>query len=165
LVSEKAGTFEGRNALIKTNIGKARLYGFDFGTEFNFMSEWVLYAVLSYVRGEDTEKNEYLPQIPPLNGRFGFKAPVLNYFYFDISSILFARQNKIAPGEIETPGYATFDLYLNTIPINYSFIDLQFYAGIENIMDKSYRNHLATNRGFILSEPGRNFFVKVKVGF
>jgi hemoglobin/transferrin/lactoferrin receptor protein len=75
---------------------------------------------LSYVRGEDTEKNENLPQIPPLNGRLGFRAPVFHYFYFDLSSTLFAKQSKTAPGEIKTPGYATFDFYLNTIPTKYS---------------------------------------------
>jgi hemoglobin/transferrin/lactoferrin receptor protein len=165
LVSEKPGTFDGRNALLKSNIGKARLYGFDFGTEYNFLSEWIIYSVLSYVRGEDIEKDENLPQIPPLNGRLGFRAPVFGYFYFDLSSTLFAKQGKTAPGEIKTLGYATFDLYVNTIPIKYSLINLQFYAGIENIMDKSYRNHLATNRGFIMSEPGRNFFAKIKVGW
>ena len=51
LVAETPGEFEGRPALIKNNIGKARLYGFELFSEYNPYSELVLYSTISYVTG------------------------------------------------------------------------------------------------------------------
>jgi outer membrane receptor protein involved in Fe transport len=41
----------------------------------------------------------------------------------------------------------------------------QLFAGVDNVFNKSYRNHLATNRGMILVEPGRNVFLKLVMKF
>ncbi len=165
-VVEIPGTFEGRSALVKTNIGKSRLYGFDMSFMYNFYKTFLGYMDLSYVRGEDTENNTDLPQMPPLNGTIGVRTAVLKYVNLDLSSTLFAAQNKIAAGEISTPGYAVFNFYVSSMPLNISnFSHITLTAGIENILDKQYRNHLATNRGLITSEPGRNFFVKANIAF
>ena len=165
-VVEIPGTFEGRSALVKTNIGKSRLYGFDMSFMYNFYKTFLGYMDLSYVRGEDTENNTDLPQMPPLNGTVGIRTSVLKYINLDLSSTLFAAQNKIAAGEISTPGYAVFNFYVSSMPLNISnFSHITLTAGIENILDKQYRNHLATNRGLITSEPGRNFFVKANIAF
>ena len=165
LVAEIPGTFEGRPAFVKTNIGKARYYGFDFDFIYNVYKQLLVYGTLAYVRGEDTGNNTDLPQVPPLNGRLGIKTPVFKYITIDFSSILFAEQNKIAAGEIATPGYATFDFSVYSNPLKYYGMKFQLVGGIENILDKSYRDHLATNRGSITSEPGRNFYFRVNVDF
>lgn len=165
-VVEMPGTFEGRNALVKTNVGKSRLYGFDMSFMYNFYKTFVGYMDLSYVRGEDTENDVNLPQIPPLNGTIGVRTGILKYINLDLSATLFAEQNKIATGEISTPGYAIFNFYVSSMPINISNLThITINAGIENILDKQYRNHLSTNRGMITSEPGRNFFVKANIAF
>src|ERR1035437_6481715 len=102
----------------KANVGKARLYGYDLGFEYNFWSTFVTYGSLSYVRGEDLLNNANLPQITPFNGRLGFRFPINIYLNADISSTLFAKQYKIAVGDTSTPGYVTFDFQLNTNMIN-----------------------------------------------
>jgi outer membrane receptor protein involved in Fe transport len=56
-------------------------------------------------------------------------------------------------------------LFANTQPIDLSLAKVELFAGVENILDKAYRNHLATNRGLIRLEPGRNFFVKAKLSW
>jgi outer membrane receptor protein involved in Fe transport len=89
----------------------------------------------------------------------------LNYITIDFSSIFFAEQNKIATGEVATPGYGTFDLGIYSVQLNSCGLKYQLVTGIENILDKSYRNHLATNRGSITTEPGRNFFFRVNVNW
>jgi hemoglobin/transferrin/lactoferrin receptor protein len=165
LVVEAPGTYEGRNALIKTNTGEARIYGFDFSTDYNFWRDYIFYTTASYVKGDDITADGNLPEIPPLNGRVGFKFGFLEYLQTDISSTLFAEQNDVAEGEITTPGYAVFNLLLNTPPIKFSSLSLRIYSGIENIFDKAYRNHLSTTRGSITVEPGRNIFVKLAVEF
>jgi len=165
LVVEVPGTFEGRNALIKTNIGEARIYGFDFSADYNFWRNYIFYTTASYVKGDDITADGNLPEIPPLNGRVGFKFRFLDYLQTDISSTLFAEQNDVAEGELSTPGYAVFNLLLNTVPIKFSSISFRVYSGVENIFDKGYRNHLSTTRGSITIEPGRNIFLKLAVDF
>ena len=165
LVAEVPGTFEGRNALIKTNIGKARIYGFDLSADYNFWRDYIFYTTVSYVKGDDITTDGNLPEIPPLNGRVGFKLGFLEYLQTDISSTIFAEQNDVAEGEITTPGYVVFNLFLNTTPIKFSNISFRIYSGVENIFYKAYRNHLSTTRGSITIEPGRNIFLKLAVEF
>ena len=165
LVVEVPGTYEGRNALIKTNIGEARIYGFDFSADYNFWRDYIFYTTASYVKGDDIIADGNLPEIPPLNGRVGFKFGFLNYLQTDISSTLFAEQNDVAEGELTTPGYAVFNLLLNTVSIKFLSISFRVYSGIENIFNKGYRNHLSTTRGSITIEPGRNIFLKLAVDF
>jgi hemoglobin/transferrin/lactoferrin receptor protein len=161
LVIDVPGTFEGRAATIKTNAGRSRLYGFDLSIEYNFYGNMVLYGTSSYVRGEDIENHLNLPLIPPLNGRIGFRATLLKFLNADINAVYFTRQDKIAAGEIETPGYVYFNIGINSNPVKFGSINSRWFAGIENVLNKSYRNHLATNRGYITGEPGRDFYLKV----
>ena len=165
LVAEVPGTYEGRAAAVKTNIGKAKLYGFDLSSEFNFYKDCVLYMNASYVRGKDTGDDTNLPMIPPLNGKVGLKIPVMNYFKVDASSVMFDSQNKISEGETGTPGYVYFNIYLESESIQFGSASLNLFAGVENLTNKAYRNHLSTNRGTIVVEPGRNFFLKIKASF
>ncbi len=165
LVVQKSGIYDGRAALINSNVGKAVLYGFDGSLDFNFYKNIILYCTASFVRGRNIEDNLNLPQIPPLNGIVGIKAPVTEFINFNFSSTIFSAQNKIAPGEISTPGYVYFDLYLSSKEFYLTGVAYQLFAGVENLTNKAYRNHLATNRGSVTVEPGRNIFIKAVVGF
>ena len=165
LVSEIPGTFEGRNAFIKTNIGEARIYGFDFNADYNFYHNHIFYATASYVKGDDITANSNLPAIPPLNGIIGIKLDLFEKLQADFSSTIFAAQNKVAANEMTTPGYAVFNLSLNTYTLKLSSLKLRVYTGIENIFNKNYRNHLSTTRGSITIEPGRNFFINLIADF
>lgn len=149
----------------KANVGKARLYGFDLGMEYKIIDKVTGFASASFVRGEDSETKGNLPQIPPLNGRIGIKSSLIDFVLLEFTSTLFAEQNKIAAGERATPGYVLFDFYISSAPIDFNVMKIKISAGVENIFDKQYRNHLSTNRGQILSEPGRNFFVRTNFAF
>lgn len=163
MIVEIPGTYQNRAALIKTNSGKAQLYGFDFSTEYKIIQNISVYGTGSYVRGKDAESSIDLPQIPPLNGSIGVKAEIDEIIKMDLSAVLFAEQNKIAAGEVTTPGYTYFNFMAGSYPIDFNFTKISLSAGIENIFDISYRNHLSSNRGLILSEPGRNIFVKLQI--
>lgn len=165
IYSYTTGVIDTIPALINTNVNKASLYGLDFSFQYNFYSNFVLHGSGSYVRGKDTENNVDLPLITPANGRLGLRYNLPKYFGFDLIAIGFADQNKVAEGESETKGFARFDMRLNSSVINLDFLKLQFFGGIENIGDRAYTNHLATNRGSISIEPGRNIYVKMKVLF
>ena len=78
LVTEVPGIFEGRNAFIKTNIGKASIYGFDFRIDYNFWREYIFYSTISYVKGDDITTNGNLPEIPAPNGNIGLNSDYSN---------------------------------------------------------------------------------------
>jgi len=152
-------------ALINSNVSRALLYGLDYKFEYNFYGNFVLYGSGSFVRGKDTEAGENLPLIPPLKGRLGMR-----YTYNRIGSAEFtiagaAKQTKISQGEKETDGYVRLDLAISSDKIKLGKTGLQIFAGIDNITDKSYTNHLSTNRGNISIEPGRNIYVRINFSF
>ncbi len=151
---------ENDSVFVKQNVGSARLYGFDLYCEQNILDNLVIYGNAAYVRGEDKGEHQNLPQISPLNGQLGFRTPLTPYFRLDASAVMFADQNNTAPGERSTSGYTYFNLSLRTIPIRLLNADSRFFFGVENITNKAYRNHLATNRGIIKLEPGRNFTLR-----
>jgi hemoglobin/transferrin/lactoferrin receptor protein len=165
LVAEVPGTYDGRNALIKTNIGEALLYGFEYSIDYRIMNQLSVYNTLSYVRGLNQMDDQNLPQISPLNGIIGFEYSPFDWMTTDMYAILFSDQNKVAPDEKTTAGYATFNFKLSIINLNLGGIRPGISIGLENIFDKEYRNHLSTNRGFIVSEPGRNIFIRVNLAF
>ena len=165
LVAEIPGTYDGKNALVKTNIGEALLYGFEYSIDYRLMNQINIYNTLSYVRGLNQKDDQDLPQISPLNSIIGIEYFPLEWMSADFSSIIFAEQNKVAPGEKITPGYATFNFKLNFINLNLGSTKAGLSAGVENMFDKEYRNHLSTNRGSITTEPGRNFFFRANLAF
>ncbi len=165
LVAEIPGTYENKPAFIKTNIGKARLYGYDVDFMYNFYRSFVAYGSLSYVRGEDTQNGVNLPQIAPLNARAGFRFPVYSYVNLDLNASLYNKQENTSPGETDTPGYGVFNASVSSMPFKFQYAVVQLFAGVENIFDKEYRNHLSSNRGLITIEPGRNFYAKLKLDF
>ena len=153
-------------ALINSNVSRALLYGVDFSFEYNFYNNFVLYGTGSYVRGKDTESDTNLPLIPPLKGRMGIR-----YTYPGIGSAEFitnaaARQDKISAGEQETDGFVRLDMALSSEKIMLgNNTGLQIFAGIDNITDTNYTNHLSTNRGSISIEPGRNIYIRLNLSF
>ena len=165
IVVEKPGIFEERLAQIKTNIGEARLYGFDLLVNYNFYKDWLIYSTASYVKGNDLSEDTDLPQIPPLNGTLGLKMFLVKDIETELSSTIYVAQNDIAVSEIATPGYAVFNFSVNLKNIEFAPARLQIFAGVENIFDKSYRSHLSTTRGGITIEPGRNFYIKLVTGW
>ncbi len=159
------GTIDTLPALVNANVSKAVLYGFDFGLQYNFHSNFVLFASGAYVRGKDTEANANLPQIPPLNGRLGIRYTLPGIGSAEVVATGAARQDKVAEGEKETGGYVRYDLSVSSENIQLSKTKIQIFAGIDNITDRSYTNHLATNRGSISVEPGRNIYLRLKLSF
>ncbi len=163
LVSEEPGTYDGRNALIKTNIGEVLLYGFDYSIKYQLLNQLSIYHNLSYVRGINQKDDSNLPQIPPLNGIIGFEYRPFDWLNTNFTAIVFDAQNNVTEGEKVTPGYATFNLNIDFSNIRIENIIFGVSTGIENILDKEYRNHLSTNRGLVISEPGRNFYIKTNI--
>jgi outer membrane receptor protein involved in Fe transport len=163
LITELPGTFEARAALIKTNIGEARLYGFEITNE-HMLARWAALSYqVSYVRGEDTRTHTNLPQIAPLNGRAALTVILAGGGRFEVSSTYAFNQLQTAAGEASTPGWATADAGFSSDQFTLGGAAFAVRAGIQNIFDKAYRTHLSTLRGLIRLEPGRNFYLSLSV--
>jgi iron complex outermembrane recepter protein len=129
-----------------------------YGTE----PEAVKYIVSGgQVVGEETVKNDPLPEIPPLEGsvQFSYK------FFRDklvprIQVRLVSEQNRISQsyGEQKTPGFITAAASVSYAPCKFASL----VGGVENIFDTQYYEHL--NRRIVgsterLYEPGRVFYL------
>ena len=160
LVSEESTTFDGRNALKQTNIGKAQLYGFDLKASCKLPFDIDLLGNLAYVFAEDTYNNQALAFVPPLNGNVTVKYLGFDLLNLSLAANFFADQDRVAEWEMETPGYTYFDVFAYTKLLVFFKTQTELYFGIENVTDKEFQNHLSTNRGLIKTEPGRNFTVR-----
>jgi iron complex outermembrane recepter protein len=128
-----------------------------YGTE----PEAVKYIISGgQVIGEETVKNDPLPEIPPLEGSVRF-----SYKFFrgklipDATVRLVSEQNRIsqAYGEQKTPGFITASAFVSYTPFTFASL----VVGVENIFDTPYYEHL--NRRIVgsterLYEPGRVFY-------
>lgn len=173
-------------AFINSNIAKALLYGFDFQLDYNFYRNWTMMLSGAYVRGKNigadsdgtgtgtgvgtgtgtaAGEDANLPMMPPLNGALGVRYTSYKLGSVELLLTAAARQDKIATGESETAGYCRLDLAFNTNEFKLGTTRLQLFAGIDNITDTRYTNHLSTNRGDISIEPGRNLFLRIRLSF
>jgi hemoglobin/transferrin/lactoferrin receptor protein len=145
------------------NVNKARLLGGELEAEYH-MDKWRVFATLAYTRGTD-ETNDTLAFVPPLNGMAGIghndKGDGL---WGEVNLKWAAKQDKIAAGETQTPGWATVNARAG-----YRFTIRQtrheLMIGLDNIFDVDYANHLSTSRGIELSEPGFNALAAWKMEF
>jgi len=163
LVTEMPGVFESRPALVKTNIGRARLYGCELSAEHELAHWAALSYSVSYVRGEETRTRTHLPQIAPLNGRATVTVAVPHAGTMELSTSYAAAQRLTAAGEAETPGYAAVDAGFSSDRFGLGPASFYVRAGVRNIFDAAYRTHLSTLRGLIRLEPGRNFYLSLTV--
>ncbi len=159
------GTRDTLPALINANISRAVLYGTDFGLQINLWPDLVVLASGTYIRGKDSASDTNLPRIPPLNGRLGVRYILPQVGSAELSMVTADRQEKIAQGEKATGGFTRFDLAMFSARMHLGPALLQLFAGIDNLTNRSYSNHLSTNRGSISVEPGRNMYLRLNLTF
>jgi outer membrane receptor protein involved in Fe transport len=155
--------FEGASAFIEQNIGEARLYGYEISIDQRLAAWNVLKYYAAYVRGEDTNDHTNLPQVAPLNGRIESRTILHSVGTLDVAASFFAEQKNLAAGEIRTPGYVIVDVDVVSVPFTIDGVSLTIRSGAQNIFDKLYQDHLSTLRGFIVFEPGRDFYLSTTI--
>ena len=154
----------------------ARIMGGELGATWRFADHWSADASLAYARGDNRDDGEPLPQIPPLESRLG-----LNYQRGDWSAAALARlvdgQHRVDAGNGtvvgrdlgDSGGFATLALN-GAWRVNRS---LRLSAGVDNLFDRAYAEHLnlAGNAGFgfpgdeRINEPGRTVWARADLTF
>jgi iron complex outermembrane receptor protein len=175
-VLKASGMGMGTSMATVTRNVDASSFGGEASVSYVLDTHWKMDGSLAYVEGRNKTDHLALAQQPPFEGRLG-----LSYVSSDWSvgglSRLVAAQDRFATnqGTIigqdlgRTGGFAVFSLNagLRVAP------HAQLTAGVDNLFDKTYAEHLSRNGVAVtgypvttrINEPGRTVWVKLTVNF
>lgn len=157
----------------------ATIAGAEMGAGYRFTDHWKGDASLAYAWGENRSDGGAMPQIPPLEGRLG-----LTYERDDWSASglwrVVAAQHRVAQhqGTVVGKDFDDSDGF-GVLALNGAYrLDqhLKLSAGIDNLLDKRYSEHLnlAGSAGFAdygldatrrVNEPGRTYWARLDMSF
>jgi iron complex outermembrane receptor protein len=120
----------------------AELWGGELSCQVSL--PWNLYAIssLSYTEGENLDTDDPLAEIPPLTGSLGLRYDVDKWFV-EIAERFADRQDRVDRSleEEKTSGWGITDLKAGVNLDRWTI-----FAGINNLFDKHYFNHLSYQR-------------------
>jgi len=126
------------NPLKFTNVD-AELYGMDMNWNVQLNDAMQLSGIVSYVKGERRDIDDFLYRLAPLNGQLTFSY-LGEELITNITLVAVSAQNNVALTNEEqtTAGYGLLNL-----DVQY-FINggLTLRAGVDNLLDREYQNHL-----------------------
>ncbi|HEY3789865.1 MAG TPA: TonB-dependent receptor, partial [Urbifossiella sp.] len=179
----------GLTQVVYTNTNLATLAGAEMFGQMDLTAWLTAFGTMTYVQGVDqthrdnnqpagiassraynpaagqfATATEALPQIPPLESRIGLRVHDMSpqrKWQLEFSARMVAGQNNVASslGELATPGFTTFNIRGYWAATE----RLLLTAGVENLGNKNYREHLDPISGNIVGvnpmyRPGTNFY-------
>jgi iron complex outermembrane receptor protein len=164
-----------RTATVTRNVD-ARTWGGEADATYALAARWQLLGTLAYTRGENRSDGLPLAQMPPLELRTG-----LNYANPSWSAGLLWRvvleqdryavnQGNIVGQDLgRTGGFGVLSLNAGWRPAQ----DVLVSAGIDNLFDKNYAEHLSRGGAMVagfeqttrVNEPGRTLWLKLAGSF
>lgn len=154
-------SLDGEPVFHQDNIGSGTILGLSAAARFPLATHWNLEASLAWTYGENDEVDVPLTRIPPLRGIVKFQRK-FNRGSAEFVTAWADRQDRLSPEDLRdtripkggTPGYVALHLRGQFV------IDkgVTLRAGIENILDQSYRIH-----GSGIDMSGRNLFLGVQL--
>lgn len=168
--------------LLSSMSGKnvdASSWGGEADLGYQLSKAWSVQATAAYVRASNRDEDKPLPQIAPLEATFGVKYDD-GAFVGGVLVRAVAEQNRVDIGwgnivgvDIgKSDGFATLSANLGWRP----WTDALLSVGVDNLLDKTYAEHISrastpslAGDGYIqtvrVNEPGRTFWVKAKASF
>ena len=174
LITEKYGTYTYINAsgnstteqaYVNVNVSKALFLGAELEGKWKINDLFSLLANASYTRARDIDADDFLPQIPPMSGYASFDYQSKKQLGASFSALWAARQNENAAAETATAGHIVYNMNVHSGNIVLNESQLQLFAGVDNILDTAYMDHLSTTRGVLKLEPGRNIYLKARLAW
>ena len=149
----------------------AELYGADFQARWEISDSWQLESVVSYVRGTRDDTNDELYRIAPLNGSLT-ATYTRNTWHTSIELEAASAQNKVSAinNEKSSAGYSLWNIHSQKALTD----NLILSAGVKNISDKVYADHLtginrAAGSGIPIGDRtpgnGRNIYTRISYKF
>lgn len=156
----------------------ARIMGGELGAAYKLTDHWKADATLAYAWGKNSSDGKALPQMPPLDARFGLTYSEDNWSAGALWRVVAAQnridQNKgnvVGKDYDKSSGFGVFSLN-GAYRINKNW---KVSSGVDNLFGKAYAEHLnlAGNAGFgypandpqAINEPGRTLWTKVDMSF
>lgn len=155
----------------------ARVRGAEAGAEWRIGDTWKVGATVAHAWGENRGNGRPLPQMPPLDARMSVAYDNAKWSFGALLRGV-SGQNRVAPGQGNVTGQ---DLGTSsgfgTLALNggYRFSSkLQLTAGIDNVFDRTYSEHLnlagSADFGFPadpvrINEPGRTGWLKLNYSY
>ncbi|MHA3737982.1 TonB-dependent copper receptor [Pseudomonas sp. Eth.TT006] len=156
----------------------ARIMGGELGAAYKLTEHWKADATLAYAWGKNSSDGQALPQMPPLDARFGLMYSENNWSAGALWRVVAAQnridQNKgnvVGKDYDKSGGFGVFSLN-GAYRINKHW---KVSSGVDNLFGKAYAEHLnlAGNAGFgypandpqAINEPGRTLWTKVDMSF
>jgi iron complex outermembrane receptor protein len=150
----------------------AQFFGGEADLRLSLTQELFLFGGMSYVQARKETKPEKninsskVAEIPPLKTRLALRYDKGMYFG-EVETILSATQNRVDRDlrEQKTSGYGVVN-----VKVGGNFRGFTITAGIDNVLDKKYFEHLSYQRdpfrtGVKVPEPGRTFYVNASYTF
>jgi len=180
---DPAGTVDGfQQGAYLVNTDLATISGFETYGQYAASDYLTLFGIMSYVEGRDLDRRsparrsefddrsgnidlvaEPLPGISPLETRIGFllqdPSPQKRWGIEFMARVV-DNQDRVAATleEIETPGFTVYNIR------TYRRVeDWLFTAGVENLTDKFYREHIDYRSGLGVFRPGIGFYAGCEV--
>ncbi len=139
--------------IYKYTSANALLRGFEAKLEYGLFKNLTGTFLVDYVEGKKRGENEYLPMIPPLRMIVGVDYRTSRYnFGVEVKTV--SSQNKVAPEETRTAGYAIVNLHLG-VRFVFSGLAHEIKLNVENLTNRTYYDHLSRIKNFA-PMPGRN---------
>lgn len=156
----------------------ARIMGGELGAAYNLTDHWKADATLAYAWGKNSSDGSALPQMPPLDARFGLTYSEAKWSAGALWRVVAAQHridankgNVVGKDYAQSSGFGVFSLN-GAYRINQHW---KVSSGVDNLFGKAYAEHLnlAGNAGFgypandpqALNEPGRTLWTKVDMSF
>ena len=147
------------------NIGQAFKTGFELSWSQKLFAGLQHHLSAAYTYGQDLERDEPLPEIPPLDFRYSLSGSYLkDKLHPEVTLRHVLMQDRISTeyGETKTPAFTLIDLEVNYQALKF----LNIRAGVQNLLDTAYYEHLNRSVAGMMRPiyaPGRNWFVGVTV--
>lgn len=147
------------------NIKSAYKYGGELDVRYDVTSSIYVKAAAAYTLGQNSTVDEPLPEMPPLESRlYARYTRQGNSFFIEANARFADKQTRVASSfaEQETHGFSIYNL-LAGFKVGRIF---NVTLGIENIFDAAYTEHLNRSykfTGLPIYEPGRNFYINLKI--
>lgn len=171
----QVGILQNDMATIYRNVDGS-LQGFEWELNTGFAETWNFYTNVAYVKGKDSDTNQPLYQIPPVEGIFQFSQQLDRMSYwFDIKWALSQSDvdDNIMTGSAldagESDGWTSIDFKLRYEFDNSLFENnWQLSFGVSNLLDETYAYHVSranidpfSPEAIRVNEPGRQIWVSI----
>lgn len=144
----------------------AEIYGGEASIRVKLPSNFYAGTGVSYARGINTTEQVDLAEMPPIRGNAYVRWDNEKYFA-EMEGAFAATQSHLDPliGEIRTPGWG-----IGNLKAGAEFSGMKFVAGVRNVFDRFYYQHLSYSRepfasGVRIPEPGRNWYASLQWKF